>query len=431
MISSPQIPRHRLVASLSEALDCAYPDLANHQLRVAYMSTPIAMRLGLSEEEILDVFLAASLHDIGLVSVESRAATLWPDGLEAITWHGEAGYELLRHNEMFANPALAIRYHHIAWDNGRGAEHDGQAVPLAAHILAVADAADRKINRGAPILAQCEGVGRLYHPDCVAALMDAAQTEAFWLDLASDRIYSVIMQQISWPMMTVDAPAIAGIAEIFARVVDASSRWTATHTAGVAATAVALARLLGFSPREIEMMRAAGFLHDLGKLSVPCAILDKPGRLTPAEWTVVRGHPYYTFRVVETIGGLPQIAEWAAFHHERLNGQGYSFHHQGSELTLGSRIMAVADTFTAVAEDRPYRPHMNKDQSLTVLVNDATRGALDGDVVAALVGSYDEVDGSRRAEQQRYGERQQVLAGLIGGSGYETSYAQPSAERAS
>jgi HD-GYP domain-containing protein (c-di-GMP phosphodiesterase class II) len=425
MISSPLVPRHRLVASLSEALDCAYPDLANHELRVAYMAMQIAERLGLSEVEILDVFLAASLHDIGLVGVENRAAAMWPASLEEMAWHSEAGYELLRHNELFAIPALAIRYHHMVWADGRGAEGDGQAVPLASHILAVADSAERKVYRGAPILSQCdvilksmsEGAGRLYHPDCVAAFKDAARTEAFWLDLASDRIYSVIMKQISWPMMTIDPPAIAGIAEIFARVVDASSRWTATHTAGVAATAVVLAERLGFSPREVQMMRAAGYLHDLGKLSVPCAILDKPGKLTPAEWTVVKGHPYYTFRVVETIGGLPQIAEWAAFHHERLNGQGYSFHHQGSELTLGSRIMAVADTFTAVAEDRPYRPRMNKDQSLSVLVNDATRGALDGDVVATLAGSYDEVDGARHAEQQRYGERQRVLAGVIGGQG--------------
>ena len=338
MIISPRIPLHRLVMSLSEALDCAYANLANHQLRVAYMATPMAERLGMSDEEILDVFLAAAVHDIGLVSVENRAAAIWHNDLEKVTWHGEAGFELLRSSALFAKPARAIRYHHIAWDDGRGAERDGEAVPKASHILSVADAAERQIDRGLPILEQgdailkrmSEGAGRLYHPECVAALRDAAQAEAFWLDLASERIYSMILQQITWPMLTIDLPEIESIAEIFARVVDVASRWTATHTAGVAATAVALAERLGFSPREVQMMRAAGYLHDLGKLSVPQAILDKPGKLSPAEWTVVKGHSYYTFRIVDTIGGLPQIAEWAGFHHERLDGQGYPFRHPGS-----------------------------------------------------------------------------------------------------
>lgn len=423
VIISPRIPLHRLIMSLSEALDCAYANLANHQLRVAYMAVPMAERLGLSEAEILDVFLAAAVHDIGLVSVENRAAAIWHHELEKVTWHGEAGYELLRSSELFAKPARAIRYHHLAWDDGRGSERDGQAVPRASHILAAADAAERQIDRERPILEQrdailknmSEGSGRLYQPECVAVLKDVAAAESFWLDLASERIYSMILQQITWPMLTIDLPEIESIAEIFARVVDVASRWTATHTAGVAATAVALAERLGFSPREVQMMRAAGFLHDLGKLSVPRSILDKPGKLTPAEWTVVKGHTYYTFRIVDTIGGLPQIAEWAGFHHERLDGTGYPFRHPGSELTLGSRIMAVADTFTALAENRPYRPGMNREESFNILNDMCNQGALDGDVVAALAGNFEVADGARRAEQQRYGERQRVLAGVIGG----------------
>ena len=128
-----------------------------------------------------------------------------------------------------------------------------------------------------------------------------------------------------WPTLTIDEVTLGPIAEVFARIVDSASPWTAVHSAGVAATAVALAERLNFSPRELHLMRAAGYLHDLGKLSTPTQILDKPGKLTENEYAAVRAHTYHTYRILDTIGGMPQICEWAAFHHERLDGNGYPF----------------------------------------------------------------------------------------------------------
>ena len=111
-------------------------------------------------------------------------------------------------------------------------------------------------------------------------------------------------------------------------------------------------------------MRAAGYLHDLGKIAVPSRILDKPAPPSQHEWAVLREHTYHTFRVLDTIGGMPQISEWAAFHHERLDGTGYPFGHEGKDLTLGARIMAVADIFTAVTEDRPYRAALCEEDAM-------------------------------------------------------------------
>ncbi len=90
-------------------------------------------------------------------------------------------------------------------------------------------------------------------------------------------------------------------------------------------------------------MRAADYLHDVGKLTIPSRILDKPGKLTREEMEIMRGHTYHTFHILNNGGSMPQVAEWAAFHHERLDGTGYPFHHGGKNLTLGARIMAVAD----------------------------------------------------------------------------------------
>ncbi len=421
MIINPTVPLHRLVLSLSEALDHIHPEVVDHQQRVTYIATRLGRRMGLDGPALLDLFHGAALHDIGLIGRENRVRTLSLGDLEASSWHAEAGYRLLKDNPLFARPAEILRYHHVAWAKGRGAVHAGCSVPLESHILATADTIEIAIDRNAPILSQADLLvektvalaGRRLHPDCVAAFRDLAREEAFWLDIASERIYSILLRQTNWPALTIDEVTLGPIAEVFARIVDAATPWTAVHSAGVSATAVALAERLNFSPRELHLMRAAGYLHDLGKLSTPTEILNKPGKLTREEYLTVKEHTYHTFRVLDTIGGMPQICEWAAFHHERLDGNGYPFHHSGDDLTLGSRIMAVADVFTSVTEDRPYRAGMTSEQALAILHKMVADGALDGDVVSTLDNACEAIQETRRQEQARYGAEQQRLQQLV------------------
>jgi len=423
MIVNPRVPLHRLVLSLSEALDCINPRISDHQQRVAYVAMRMARELGLKGHSLLDVFLAAALHDVGIVGVENRRLALEMDRMEQVSWHSELGYRLLKSNPLFARAAELIRYHHLPWDNGAGAQCEGRPVPPTAHIIVLADFVERMIDRDIPVLTQKDTIltevaglsGRVFRPDCVEALTQVARTEAFWLDLVSPRIYGILLANVDWPALTIDESTIGPIGEVFARVVDGASDWTAVHSAGVAATAVALAERMKFSPRELLLMRAAGYLHDLGKLAVPTAILDKSGKLTADEMLIVRGHTYHTFRILDTIGGLPQISEWAAFHHERLDAGGYPFGHAADDLTLGSRIMAVADVFTAVREPRPYRTEpMSLVGARTVLDRLVTGGGLDGDVVAALLDDVDVIDATRSREQIAYGATQRDLMDLMG-----------------
>jgi putative nucleotidyltransferase with HDIG domain len=334
MIINPQIPLHRLVLSMADAMDCVHKEISNHQLRVAYLSTNIARRMGYRGQALLDVFVAAAFHDIGLVRSDKRMQAVYYGKLEGLSWHGEVGYLLLRDQALFADAAKLIRYHHTHWENGRGEQQDGLPVPLGSHMIHLADEVDRAIDRDIPILRQQGRIltyvtsleGKQLHPSCVEAFCSLAGAESFWLDCVSDRIYGVLLKQVDWPTLTLDETVVKPVAEMFGRLVDAGSQWTATHSAGVTATAVALSERLEFSPREQALMRAAGYLHDLGKLTIPSRILDKPDRLTRDEMLCMKQHTYHTFRILDTIGGMPQIAEWAAFHHERLDGNGYGMH---------------------------------------------------------------------------------------------------------
>jgi HD-GYP domain-containing protein (c-di-GMP phosphodiesterase class II) len=389
---------------------------------VAYIAVSMARKLDLPEDRHAEVLHAAALHDIGLIRVEDKLTALQFGDLEKVAWHGEAGYVLLRDNPLFAGIAEIIRHHHIVWADGAGEGSGDREVPFATHILAMADAVERAIDRSVPVLDQAARIsewatafkGKRFHPDCVKAFQELAGVESFWLDCVCERIYSVLLEQIDWPLLTIDERALEPIAKVFARVVDAGSRWTATHSAGVTSTAVALAKRLKLSLREQVLMRSAGYLHDLGKLTVPAAILDKPGKLSPQDWSIMKGHTYHTFRILNTIGGMPQICEWAAFHHERLDGTGYPFHHAAKDLTLGSRIVAVADVFTALTEERPYRQGMERGKATSILDKLVAGEGLDGDVVSALKADYEEIDALRRDDQAAYGERQRRLRELDG-----------------
>jgi len=420
MIVSPQVPLHRLILSLSEALDNVSPFVSDHQLRVAYISIKMARFQGFSKQELMAIFNAAALHDIGLIRPVNRVQAVAYNRLENIGWHGEIGYELLKGNNLTAEAAPIVRYHHAVWRE-QYAENHPKSIPRASFIIGLADEVDRMIQRDIPILYQHEniretifkGKGKIFCPDCVDAFMEASSRPAFWLDVTSKQIYSILIREIDWPTLTIDEETIEGISEIFARIVDSLSHWTATHTAGVAATAVALAKKLNFSPREQSRIKAAGNLHDLGKITVPSHILDSPNGLMGEEKAILEGHPYHTFRILETIGGMGQIAEWAAFHHEHLDGRGYPFGHGAKDLTLGSRIMAVADIFTALAEDRPYRQGMDEISIKKMMHKMAQGRAIDADVCDVLASSYREIKEIQHEAQAAYSITQRYLIRIM------------------
>lgn len=222
MIINSQVPLHRLILSLSDALDYVHPNISNHKLRVAYISTNIARSIGFGKQELLDIFNAAALHDIGLIRVEKRILALNYEQLEEVAYHCEAGFELLRGNSLFSNVANMIRHHHTSWANGQAEQYAGNTAPIASNILHLADTVERAIDRNSPILEQSESItthiidlaGEEFEPDCVDAFWNIAQAEAFWLDCVSDRIYGVLLKQMDWPSLVLDETGIKPIADL-------------------------------------------------------------------------------------------------------------------------------------------------------------------------------------------------------------------------
>jgi two-component system cell cycle response regulator len=130
--------------------------------------------------------------------------------------------------------------------------------------------------------------------------------------------------------------------------------------------AARIAGLLGLDPNEVELVRLAGSLHDLGKLAIPEEILRKPGPLNDAERLVLERHPQIGFRMLESLGIEP-VATWVLHHHERWDGHGYPHRLGSEEIPLGSRILLVADAYDAMTSDRVYRGRISHEQAVAEL----------------------------------------------------------------
>lgn len=406
-----------MVLCFSRALDLLHPAISDHHLRVAYIASCLAEELGLSPAATQDVLIAGALHDVAAVSSPTMVPLLdyalgnyqlgnaeHPEDLHK---HAVEGYLLTRDFPPFEQAASAIRFHHVNWDFGRGSEFAGEPVPLASHILHLADRIAVLPDAGRNILEQAAAIrktitadlGWKFNPDIVAAFEAVSTRESFWLDIACQHKEPIIRNRFGGREVGLSLEALEQLGRVFARIIDFRSPFTATHSSGVAATAEVLAQRLGMSFTETKLIRVAGYLHDIGKLAVPLEIIEKPGKLTPEEMLSIKQHPYYTHQILSMVPGLETVNTWASLHHERLDGKGYPFGPR--EIPLGSRIVAVADVFTAITEDRPYRKGMGQAQALKVLDQLALEQAIDGDVVAALRKDFGELHLIRTLSQQR------------------------------
>ncbi|HEX9205376.1 MAG TPA: HD domain-containing phosphohydrolase [Candidatus Deferrimicrobiaceae bacterium] len=409
MIRDPVVLLQSLVLSLSDSLDLVHHAAVDHQQRVAYIALRLTLPMSRSVEEQSELLYAAALHDIGMLSVEDRIDLMLGE-MEDLDSHVRIGAQLLGRFDLFRTTAEIVRYHHKPWNARDGWEGVPPPVRLSANAVHLADTVERLIRRDTGVLGQVPRIvaevdrvsGEQFSPDLVDSFHAFAGIESFWLDAVSPRIDSVISGMVEWPRVILPMDSLEQFGQILSRIVDFRSSFTATHSSGVATTASLLARRLLFEERECRLIRIAGHLHDLGKVAVPNAILEKPARLNSSEFDVIRGHAYHTFRILENIGGFEEISRWAAFHHERMDGNGYPFHHRGDALPLGSRILAVADVFTALTENRPYRRGVMRDGTIGILREFASSGSLDGRIVSVLIDGYEPINRDRADTQEAY-----------------------------
>ena len=170
-----------------------------------------------------------------------------------------------------------------------------------------------------------------------------------------------------------------------ALMVEARDSSTAGHGERLANYAVALGKALGLGDGELDALRRGGYLHDIGKIAIPDSILLKNGRLTPEEYGLMKRHPVIGAELCGKLQSLTQVLPIVRHHHERLDGSGYPDGLRGAQIPMLAQIIAVVDVFDALTTVRPYHGAMTPAWACEALIEDATRGWLNPDLVSVFV----------------------------------------------
>jgi HD-GYP domain-containing protein (c-di-GMP phosphodiesterase class II) len=426
-----------LLGALSLATDLGAGNPPESALRTAVIATRIALALRISGPALTDVYYTALLRYLGCTGYAHEEATLAAgDDLDFLATFQAAdatdarAFLGLTVGKLAKGKPLAARAGAVAKTlaaKGAYAElaraHCEQAVALGAHlevgagvVTALGDMYERHDGRGAPrglagvaialparvlMLAQAvEVFSRVGGSKAAVAVARARRGTNFDPELAdaflahapeitdaaaAPSVWDAFLALEPAPHKVLEDERVDELALAFARYVDLKSPFTLGHSTGVARLATLAAAKAGTSETHARRLVRAALLHDLGRVSVPNGIWDKPGPLNAAERERVRLHAYHSERILAQTPSLASLAPLVGGHHERLDGSGY---HRGANVTglePAARLLAACDVYQALVEARPHRAALAPEAAARELRALATEGKLDADAVAAVL----------------------------------------------
>ena len=320
-----------------------------------------------------------------LVNIVRNGGAIAQELIATRCQRGAAIARKLRFGESVAAGIMSLDEH---W-NGGGRPNGlaGSAIPMFSRIALLAQVVDVFFQASGPAgtLAEVRArAGSWFDPDLVAAFEMLAADPSFWTGLESPTLAEdVLALEPAQERKAVDEDYLDDIAEAFAEVVDSKSPYTSGHSERVALFTDMIAEAMDFSPEHRRRLKRAALLHDIGKLGVSNAILDKPGRLDEAEFAEIRSHPVYSRDDPVADRRLFRACRDRRRPSRAARRQGLSARPDCERIGLDVRIVTVADIFDALTADRPYRAAMPLSKALAILDAD-TGTAVDGAVVAAL-----------------------------------------------
>lgn len=355
-----------IIKALALVIDLAEGYDAQHGYNVALSAVQLGAYIGLPNDVLRSIFYAGLLHDVGEVGFpkENESSDYFEWQTDAfIQPHPVIGEAIVAQLPTLKMCSKFIRWHHESWDgSGYPDKLRGDGIPVEAQIIGLCDIFDvagtvyrdkaELRRRLAPVLKS------RFSPDLL---------DAFRRLLAEDQLWGARnFDQKAWNALGIDAVDLALLMNVqvdyfqltlktFASVIDAKHEYTRGHSLRVAVLSRRIAEVMGFPEEEAAKIERSGFLHDAGKVGIQRCILDKPGPLSDLEYNRIKAHPGMSAALLKTVKCLSDHAPLVRHHHERYDGKGYPDRLAGDEIPIGSRVLAVADTYDAMTSDRAYR----------------------------------------------------------------------------
>ncbi|ELB2257919.1 HD domain-containing protein [Vibrio parahaemolyticus] len=367
---------------VARALDYVGVDDTHHSHRVAYIAYQCALALNWDLKKAEFCYFAGMIHDCGVSETQEHKMLLdelIPQDAKA---HCLRGYQTLKQCRLLSQFAVPVLYHHTHWDELQHLDLPEFEKDVAA-LLYLSDRLDFMraryvmnchcdiVTLHEELIAECvlANAGTLFNPVMCEAMVKLIMTDGFWFAMESENIETIGLnfKSIDWLQKQLTIWDMNSLGLFLARIVDAKSPFTYQHSQKVAELSRYLAGKLGLDEHDQEMLFIAGLVHDIGKLKTPDEILHKEGALSKQEYTRIKRHTIDTQLALHKVFPNAKIAEWASNHHERLDGSGYPYHKTAEELDIPSRIIAVADVFQALSQDRPYRGRMSQTQIVEIM----------------------------------------------------------------
>lgn len=327
----------------------------------------------------------------------------------------EVGGDIARRLDLPDEVQRAVRHSYERW-NGEGVPEglSGEDIPIGSRLAVVACVASVFDTIGGPEAAA--GIigaqaGSILDPEVATHFVERAPSLLAVVDISDPR--DRILRSEPDPPLLVPEARLVEVAAAFGDLADLKTPFTHGHSRGCADLARRAGAHLAISGSDLTDLVLAGHLHDVGSVAVSNAIWEKPGPLSVHEWEQVRLHAYHSERILTGSDRLASLAPLVGMHHERLDGQGY---HRGcgrGELSASARVLAAADAYQAMGQDRPHRPALSRDEAERELLADARRGVLDVDAVNAVLAVAGHEATARRALPAGISDREAEVLALV------------------
>ena len=361
-----------------------------HSARTAALCAAMGRRLGYDDDKISALATCALFHDNALTEFHLSEKELATNGPNMVL-HCEKGQNNVAWLPFKKDVDGIILYHHER-ENGDGPFHkkDGE-YPFTAALLGAADSIDVTFrlqnvkNQELPKLRDkiARRAGLFSTLKAVDVLLEVLDDEV--LDSLRNENISETLDKAMPPWETpVGQTCVFGVARFIAHVIDFKSKFTQKHTSQIANRSWIMAEYYGYSQEERAALYLAASLHDIGKIATPIEVLEKPGKLDRDEFEIIKKHVLHTHEWLSDIPNFELIRNWAADHHEKLDGTGYSFGKNASELDFNARLVACLDIYQAVCEPRPYHDARSHAETMPILKGMADKGFIDSKIVKDL-----------------------------------------------
>lgn len=195
-----------------------------------------------------------------------------------------------------------------------------------------------------------------------------------------DLLYSMLKDEYEQEKENIENVIIS-----LAKAIEAKDKYTEGHTERVRELALKVGKSIKLDSESLKILETAAMIHDIGKIGVPESILNKPGKLTPEEFEVIKSHPIIGEEICMPLNSLTETRKIVRAHHEKLDGSGYPDNFSSDQIPIEVRILTVVDIFDALYSDRPYRVKLSLDKCVTILKEEAEQGKLDRQIVDHLI----------------------------------------------